>query len=224
MEVRMTAQAQWNELSHHQYLIHFSLFLLWLSLSLRMTVLMTISWEPLQNNLKRYIIIVGLKAPSLQSNSSCMSSGSSNRMIALQAPPASFASLPTGSQNNSFGLHRIWGSAVPEELQDFSKDKELAVCAAKTSSERHRMGTSRVCWEQPEGTAQAPCAMENLVLEWSAQWGEIAQSLTLLRGLSHSRGFARHSQVVQANSKIQAFTFMRLWMYGSPTLPTTPCA
>lgn len=173
MEVKMTAQVQWNELNHHHCLIHFSLFLLWLSLSLKMTALMTISWEPLQSNLKQYIITVGLKAPSLQSNSSCMSSGSSNRMIALQAPPASFASLPTASQNNSFGLHRIWGPAVSEELLHFSKDKELAVSAAKTSSERHRMDTSRVCREQLEGTAQAPCTMKNPVLEPSALMGRL---------------------------------------------------
>ena len=57
-----------------------------------------------------------MKAPSFQSNSICMSSGSSSRMVALQAPPASFISSPTASQNNSFGLYGIWGPAVTAEF------------------------------------------------------------------------------------------------------------
>lgn len=182
----MTAQAQWNELSHHHCLIHFSLFLMCLSLSLKMTALMTTSWEPLQSNLKQYIITVGLKAPSLQSNSSCMSSGLSNRMIALQAPPASCASSPTGSRNNSFGLCRIWGPAVSEELQHFPKDKDwqsvlpkrtvkgtgwaLAGCVG--SSRRHSTASSHQA--KPGARTISPN-------------GELAQSLTLLRALSGSR-------------------------------------
>lgn len=91
MEVRMAIKAQWNELSLHHCVIHFSFFLLCLGLLFKTTTLTATSWEPLQSNFKQYMITAGLKDLSSQSSSSCVRSGPSARMIALQASPTSSA-------------------------------------------------------------------------------------------------------------------------------------
>lgn len=205
IEVKMTAQAPWNELIHHHCLILFSLFLLCLSLSLKMTALMTTSWEPLQSNLKQDIITVGLKAPSLQSNSSCMSSGSSNKDDS------------SASSSNLFCKLTHWiTTQFTWALQDLGPS-----CAWGTAAFLQGQGAGSQCYQNKQCKAQdgpwqgVQGAVRRLSTDKGkpgvrtiSSKGELAQSPTLLRGSSGSRELCQTFTMVQVNIQIQKSFFM----------------